>query len=124
MDGTTLSDMNGKEEYSIDIFRALDYLRDSAPAYAKAKADRVYLENFLKSKKALLMRDAEEAGHKSAAAQEREAYAHREYMQLLEGLREAVEAEECFRWRMVAAQARIETWRTLESSRRYEAKTL
>jgi hypothetical protein len=112
------------DEAEINIFKALDYLRDNAPGYARAKAERVYLEEFRKSKKALLMRDAEEAGHKSAAAQEREAYAHPEYMQLLEGLREAVEAEECFRWRMVAAQARIETWRTLESSRRYEAKTL
>lgn len=112
------------DEAEINIFKALDYLRDSAPAYAKAKSDRVYLEAFCKSKKALLMRDAELAGHKSATAQEREAYAHPEYMQLLEGLRAAVETEEFFRWRMVAAQARIETWRTLESSRRYEAKTL
>lgn len=112
------------DESDINIFRALDFLRDNAPAYAKAKAERVYLEEFRKSKKAILMRAAEMAGHKSAVAQEREAYADEEYRELLGALSEAVAAEETLRWRMVAAQARIEVWRTIESSRRYEAKTL
>jgi hypothetical protein len=112
------------EEGEINIFRALDYLRDQAPAYAKAKAERVYLEEFRKSKKAILMRSAEEAGHKSAASQEREAYADSDYHELLVALSAAVEAEETLRWRIVAAQARIETWRTLEANRRAEAKVL
>jgi len=112
------------DESEINIFRALDYMRDNAPAYAKAKADRVYLEEFRKSKKALLMRDAETAGHKSAVAQEREAYADSSYVELLGALKDAVELEETLRWRMVAAQARIEAWRTLESTRRFEAKTV
>jgi hypothetical protein len=112
------------DEGEIRIFAALDFIRDQAPAYAKAKAERVYLEEFRKSKKALLMCDAEKAGHKSAASQEREAYADSEYVALLEGLKEAVEAEETLRWRIVAAQARIETWRTLEANKRAEAKVL
>lgn len=112
------------EDTEINIFRSLDFLRDNAPAYAKAKSERVYLEEFRKTKKAMLMRQAEVAGHKSSATQEREAYADPEYMQLLEGLRAAVEEEERYRWLMVAAQAKIEAWRTLESSRRYEAKTI
>jgi hypothetical protein len=112
------------DESDINIFRALDFLRDQAPAYAKAKAERVYLEEFRKSKKALLMRTAEEDGHKSAVAQEREAYADEEYIQLLQGLRSAVEAEETLRWRIVAAQARIEVWRSVESTRRIEAKVI
>jgi len=114
--------MNSDAE--INIFKSLDFLRDNAPAYAKAKSERVYLEEYRKTKKALLMRDAENAGHKSAATQEREAYANPEYLQVLDGLREAVEEEERYRWLMVAAQAKIEAWRTIESSRRYEAKTL
>ncbi|ATQ79150.1 hypothetical protein CR152_27700 [Massilia violaceinigra] len=99
-------------------------MRDNAPAYAKAKSERVYLEEFRKTKKALLMREAEVAGHKSAATQEREAYASPDYLVVLDGLRAAVEEEERYRWMMVAAQAKIEAWRTLESSRRYEAKTV
>jgi hypothetical protein len=108
----------------INIFKALDFIRDNAPAYAKAKSERIYLEEFRKSKKALLMRAAEIAGHKTGAAQEREAYAHDDYMALLEGLRSAVEQEEALRWLIVGAQAKIEAWRTIEANRRAEAKTL
>lgn len=114
--------MNADSE--INIFRSLDFIRDNAPAYAKAKAERVYLEEFRKSKKALLMRDAEIAGHKSAAAQEREAYADPDYLVVLEGLKAAVEQEETLRWLIVGAQAKIEAWRTIEANRRAEAKTL
>lgn len=111
-------------ESEINIFRSLDFIRDNAPAYAKAKSERIYLEEFRKSKKALLMREAEIAGHKSAVAQEREAYAHAEYLVVLEGLKAAVEQEEALRWLIVGAQAKIEAWRTIEANRRAEAKTL
>ncbi len=112
------------DESGVNIFKALDFIRDNAPLYAKAKSERVYLEEFRKSKKALLMRDAEIAGHKSAVSQEREAYAHPDYMALLEALKLAVEEEEKFRWMFVGAQAKIEVWRTIEANRRAEAKNL
>ena len=112
------------EEGEIQIFRALNFIRDNAPTYAKAKAERVYLENFRKSKKALLMRNAELAGHKSAALQEREAYADPEYAEVLKALQVATEEEERLRWLMTAAEARIEVWRTMESSRRTERKVI
>jgi hypothetical protein len=37
---------------------AAQAIRDKAPAYGEAKGQRVYLEEFRKSKKAMLMRDA------------------------------------------------------------------
>jgi len=40
------------DDSQINIFRALDFIRDNAQPYANAKAQRVYLENFRKSKKA------------------------------------------------------------------------
>jgi len=43
---------------------------------------------------------------------------------VLKALQVAVEEEERLRWLMVAAEARIEVWRTLESSRRIEKKTI
>lgn len=110
-------------ENEINIFKALDYLRDTAPAYAKAKAERVYLEEFRKSKKSMLMK-AVEAQYPSAAAQEREAYSHQDYLALLEALKNATEEEERLRWMIIAAQAKIECWRSLESSRRFEAKVI
>lgn len=111
-------------EAEINIFKALDFIRDHAPAYAKAKSERVYLEEFRKTKKALCMRAAESSGVSAIGAQERDAYADPEYAQLLDGLRAAVEEEERLRWMIVAAQAKIEVWRTIEANRRAEAKTL
>ena len=112
------------DESDLNIFRALDFIRDNAQPYAKAKAARVYIENFRKSKKALLMREAEVRGHKTAAMQEREAYADDGYLEVLEALREATEEEERLRWMIVAAEAKIEAWRTIEATRRTEARTL
>ncbi len=111
-------------ETEVNIFAALNFIRDHAPAFAKAKSERIYLEEFRKSKKALCMRSAEEAGHKTGAMQEREAYAHAEYLGVLHGLRAAVEEEERLRWLIVAAQAKIEVWRTIEANRRAEGKVL
>ena len=107
----------------IEIFRCLDFLRDSAPKYAKAKAERVYLEAFAKSKRAILMKKFA-PDHPSAAAQEREALSDPEYIELLDGLRVATEEEEKLRWLIEAARARAEVWRSLESSRRIEGKIL
>jgi hypothetical protein len=55
-------------------------------------------------------------------AQEREAYSDPEYVELLKGLKEAVEVEEEIRWGLVAAQARIEVWRSMEATNRVEGK--
>jgi hypothetical protein len=47
-----------------------------------------------------------------------EAYANDHYVSLLEGLKEAVEVEEKLRWQLIAAQARIEIWRSQEATNR------
>ena len=98
-----------------DPNRAIDYMAKHAPLYAKAKAARIYLEEFRKTKKALLM--AEHAD-KAIGAQEREAYAHPEYQAHLLAYRTAIEAEETLRWMLVGAQARVDVWRSQEASNR------
>lgn len=105
----------------IDPQKAVTFILTSAGEFAKAKAERVYLEEFRKSKKAILMRQSDES---SAVAQEREAYAHPDYLSLLDGIREAVEKEELLRWQLVAAQARVEVWRSQEASNRSQDRTL
>lgn len=97
-----------------DPHEAVDYLIKTAPRFAKAKSERVYVENFLRSKKSILMAQVEG----SIAAKEAYAYAHPEYQQLLEGLRAAVEAEETLRWKMTAAELSVEIWRSQEASNR------
>lgn len=99
--------------------KAIQYLIDTAPLYAKAKADRIYLESFVKSRKAQLM---SQAGTEVLGKQETYAYAHPEYIAILEGIREAVTLEERYRWLMTAAQARIEVFRTEAYSARMELK--
>jgi len=102
-----------------DINDAVDYLYTHGRKYAEAKAQRVYLEEFRKSQKAMLMITAKASGKaKSEAAAETEAYADPVYLEVLKGLQEAVEAEETFRWGLVSAQARIEVWRSTEASNR------
>lgn len=100
---------------AIDPHAAVDYIIKNAGTFAKAKAERVYLEEFRKSKKALLMKSSPES---SGIAQERDAYAHPEYLELLNGLKEAVQVEEKLRWDLIAAQARVEIWRTESANNR------
>lgn len=103
----------------------LQGLRQLIADYAKAKADRVYLEHFRKSKKAILMAEAEAKDpdrYKSAASQEVYAYRHPEYIELLEGLKEATETEEFRRWQLKSREMRFEEWRTEQANNRQEAK--
>ena len=99
--------------------RAIQFIVDTAPLYAKAKADRMFLEEFRKSKHAQLK---SLAGTEVLGKQDTFAYAHPEYVEILEGIRAAVEIEERYRWLMTAAQARISVWQTEQYNARLEAK--
>lgn len=102
-------------EVTIDPQACLRRMWKTAPELAQAKANRVYLEEFTKSLKATLMVKSDAT---SSAQQERDALAHPDYKTHLEGLKQAVEAEELLRWRMVTDQAAVEVWRSIESSNR------
>jgi hypothetical protein len=99
--------------------KAIQFLIDTAPLYSKAKAERMYLEEFRKSRKAQLQ---SQAGTEVIGKQETYAYAHADYIEILDGIKQAVEKEEKYRWLMTAAQARIEVWRTEQYSARMEMK--
>jgi hypothetical protein len=98
-----------------DPDRAVDFIISNAGRFASAKAQRVYLEEFRKSKKALLM--GQSTG-KTVGEREQYAYAHEDYLGLLGGLKAAVEVEEELKWRLEAAKIRVEVWRTKEASNR------
>ena len=99
----------------IDPMRSLHVLHEYGPRYAKAKAERVYIEESLRSIKAIEMKSSDE---QTAAAQEREAYASQVYRDQVAGLRAAVESEETCRWKLIAAQCAIDVFRSLEASNR------
>ena len=104
----------------MDIEKLFHDWRNSVKDAAKAKADVVYLTEFRKSKKAILMQEAATNGHKTGQEREAYAYSHQEYLELLLGLREATEKHEELRNRMVIAQERIGIYRTHEANKRKE----
>ncbi len=99
----------------IDPHEAINFMIKNAEAYAKAKANVTFLEQFRKSKKAIIFQNA--LGN-TIADKESFAYSHPEYLEVLEGLKDAVEEAERLRWMLVAAQARIDVWRSQEASNR------
>lgn len=107
---------------NIDPNQAVDFILKNSGLYSKAKAQRIYLEEFRKSKKALLMQEAFMAGVETMAAQERDAYARTEYQELLKGLQEAVEIEEKLKWQLTGAQLRVDIWRTNQANNRFIEK--
>jgi len=108
-----------------DVEHALEFMRTNALPLARAKAERIYLEQFRKSKKAILFSQAPESvgvGSDSRRAtiadRENYAYADPEYIALLEGLKAAVEQEEHIKWKMNAAELKVEVWRTQQANAR------
>jgi hypothetical protein len=104
-------------------YKAIEFIIENSCKFAEAKAQRIYLEEFRKTKKALLMKEALELGFESAVAQEREAYASVDYQLLLKGLQVAIEKEETLKWMLTAAQMKADIWRSEQASERLGVKT-
>ena len=109
-------------EKLIDPQAAVDFMIAKSAEYAQAEANKVYMENLRKTIKAEEMKNAEAYGngeYKTAVMQEREAYASPRYKEHLVALRQAVLEREHLRWMLIAAQSRIEVWRSQEASNRH-----
>lgn len=102
----------------IDPNDAIDFMIANSKRYAQAKANRTYLEEYRKTMKAELCKEALAKGFEAVNAQEREAYADPDYKAHLLAIKAAIEQEEQLRWMLVAAQARIDVWRSMEASNR------
>ena len=98
-----------------DIQKALDYLMDSAPKIGDAAAEVDKCRGMTKATKALAMKSS---GETSAAAQEREAYASKEYEQALQNEFEAVRKFQTLKAYREAATARIDAWRSSSANMR------
>lgn len=97
-----------------EVEAALDYLRDSAPSAAKARAERIYVEQYRDALLAILMKTFKD--ETSVAAQEREAKASDKYLAHLDAIREAVEIDEKNRFLREGARAKIEAWQTFSAN--------
>ena len=99
-----------------EIEKCLDFKRDMAVSIAQAMHDRVQIENFRKSKLALLFFEA--PSHFKIGEKEQWAYAHKEYQEVIKGLAAAVQEHEKLRQLISAADAKIEVWRTIQANHR------
>lgn len=98
-----------------DIGKALTYLAESAKVWSEARGLRVFLEESLRTVKAGVML---ESARTTVAEREADGYSSQAYKDHLKKLRDAVQNEELIKAYRIAAEARIEVWRTMESSRR------
>ena len=103
-----------------DIEVTLCFIRDKAREYGEALSNREFLKEFRKSKKALLIIEAEQQGVKGQQARESYAYAHDDYLMLLEGLKDSIQLEAMLRMQIKAAELRIEVWRSQNARARAE----
>jgi hypothetical protein len=100
---------------TIDPNEAINFMIKNAEAYAQAKAEVTYLTEYRKTVKSQgILRSLKN----TVVEKEADAYTTVEYKTCVEGLREAVAEAERLRWMLVAAQARIDVWRSQEASNR------
>src|SRR3989304_9387246 len=88
-----------------DIEKAIEFLRDTAESCARKRAERLYLDDFTRSLKSVIMSEhlAEPLG-----AQERHAYSDVRYRNHLEALKLAISEDEKGGFLADAAGARVE----------------
>lgn len=98
-----------------DVERALDYLRNEAERDAQARADALYLEQWVKTERARIVNEQTGMSNASATAY---AECHPDYLRALNAYKAAVTEDYRRRFLREAASAKIEAWRTMSSNER------
>lgn len=99
----------------VQVQESVDFLFASAIDGAQARANRAVLEHGLRRVKALEMQKVSGGG---VAAAEAKAYASAAYGTALDGLKEAIFADEKMRALRDAHEARIRAWQTQQATMR------
>lgn len=102
-----------------DIDRALAYLRDNSEKDAQARAERLYMEQWIKT---VLAQEQAKANAPSVAAAEVGARISDPYISALSAYRQAIFEDEKRKFLRSAAETRIEAWRTMSSNERAQGK--
>ena len=93
--------------------------------YAKAKAECEYLKHFRKSKLAILKAHfLTQDSKRSNAACDDLARSHPQYLEVLDGLKVAIEISEAALWELKTSHAGINIWQTQSADKRAEIKVL
>lgn len=89
-----------------------------AAKFAKAKADRTYLENYRKALRAKLALEYAQQGIKSHQAQVLKAEADDKYLEVLKALHTATQIETQCYWELEKLKMQFEKWRTTRADYR------
>ncbi len=92
-----------------DPHAAAHFIIANAGKFAQAKAQRMYLEEYRKALKALLMN---ESTGKTVADREQYAYSHKTYQELLQAYKNAILDEETLRIQIRGAELVVELYKT------------
>jgi hypothetical protein len=98
-----------------EVERAIDWLRDNADKDAQARAECVYMAEWLKCERARIT--VAQTGLSNAAARD-VAESHPEYLSALQAYRDAVREDCRRRFLREAASAKLDAWRTQSSNER------
>ena len=104
-----------EQEQQSDANKAITFIYNTAPIYANAQANHDRLAEYRKSKKSLLMLAS---GESSAVMREAEAYAHPEYLDLLDEIKLAQVEAITLKLQIDAAKLRVEVYRTESANSR------
>jgi hypothetical protein len=88
-------------------------------AYSEAKGKLAQLETYKSSLKSIMMK---KSGENTVGAQEREAYASKDYVQLGYDIGFATEEAERLKWILELSKMRFDAWRTMQASNRFIEK--
>ena len=99
----------------------LTQIEQTAPKYAKAKAETYQLAEYKKTQRSLLYSKAID---NTVADKENCVSMQPEVTKTIEGIAVAIENEERLRWELKVAELHIEVWRTEQANRRLEHKIL
>lgn len=105
--------------------QAIQFIRENAEEYGQRRSQRMYLENFQKSKLAMIAenrrKEFAERGEKvTEAALSNMAMIDPEYLELLDQTQVAREREEYLNWMYQVSLMEHETWRTEQANQRRE----
>ena len=102
-----------------NVDKALDHLRDNAYGDAQMRAERLYMEQWIKT---VLAQEQSKSTATSIAASEVDARQSAAYIEALDVYKLAIHKDEEARFMRSAAETKIEAWRTQCSNRRAEGK--
>jgi hypothetical protein len=105
---------------NINPYESMDFLRNNSEELGRLKGEVYIKTEMRKTIKAKLMLQAVDA--KSEAAKETYAYAHPELEKHIQDTGETIAEYETLRLLILAAEAKLEAWRSLEASARNEIR--